>query len=255
LTAQQRLGSNDNRLAAVLKLPALTSSDWQTLFSEAESGNAEAQYWLGRIYALGILLPKDSEKSNYWFEKSARQGYLPAEYLVCEMRTNENRNEVEYHRCVRRAAEHGLPEAQELMGMAYDRRLWFGVKDEQAAFNWFKRAAENGDVDAEVELGRRYKDGDGVGQSYALAAEWYRKAAEHVPDLGGAGVARNELGLLYLDGLGVPKDSVQAYMWLSMSNDASDVADLRNEMAPAQLLQAQQMADAWKRQHPAPAIF
>ena len=29
-----------------------------------------------------------------------------------------------------------------------------------------------------------YEDGEGVEQNYALAAEWYRKAAEHVPDLG-----------------------------------------------------------------------
>jgi len=29
------------------------------------------------------------------------------------------------------------------------------------------------------------------GQNYASAAKWYQRAAEHVPDLGGAGPARN----------------------------------------------------------------
>jgi TPR repeat protein len=32
-----------------------------------------------------------------------------------------------------------------------------------------------------------YEDGEGIKQSYVLAAKWYLKAAEHVPNLGGAG--------------------------------------------------------------------
>jgi TPR repeat protein len=41
-----------------------------------------------------------------------------------------------------------------------------------------------------------------------LATEWYLKAAEHFPDLGGAGQGRNSLGLLYMQGLGVPQDYI-----------------------------------------------
>jgi len=29
-----------------------------------------------------------------------------------------------------------------------------------------------------------YENGEGVPQNYVQAAKWYRKAAEHVPDLG-----------------------------------------------------------------------
>ena len=45
-------------------------------------------------------------------------------------------------------------------------------------------------------LGRKYALEEGVEQNYKVAAEWYRRAAEHIPDLGGAGQGRNELGLL-----------------------------------------------------------
>jgi hypothetical protein len=48
------------------------------------------------------------------------------------------------------------------------------------------QSASKGNPDAQNELGRMYEDGEGVKQSYVLAAKWYRKAAEHVPDLGGA---------------------------------------------------------------------
>jgi hypothetical protein len=118
-----------------------------------------------------------------------------------------------------------------------------------------KQAAERGYVDAEAELGRCYEDGDGVEQNYALAAEWYRKAAEHVPNLGGAGQGRNNLGILYMDGLGVPKDYVQADMWFSLAGTEANQAAVQVEMTPSQILKAQQMADEWKKQHPDPAIY
>jgi uncharacterized protein len=154
-----------------------------------------------------------------------------------------------------RAAENGVSDVQFWFGVAFEQHLWFGVTDKQEALKWFKRAAEGDDPDAEVELGDHYQAGDGVEQNYALAAEWYRKAAEHVPNLGGAGQGRNNLGLLYMDGLGVPKDYVQAYMWFSLAGTEADLADVQVEMTPGQILRAQQMADEWKKRHPDPAIY
>jgi TPR repeat protein len=253
LTAQQTLDTNNNRLATILHLPTLTSHDWEALFAEADSGNAAAQYWLARIYDAGRLLPKDAEKSVHWYQKSAEQGYAPAEYFLCLVQAN--REELEGERCMRRAAEKGFPEAQFWIGVGYDQNQWFGITDKQEAFKWFKQAAEHRYVDAEVELGRCYEDGDGVEQNYTLAANWYRKAAEQVPDLGGAGQGRNQLGLLYLQGLGVPKDYIQAYMWFSLAGTERNLAAVQVEMNAAQILQAQQMADEWKKLHPDPAIY
>jgi hypothetical protein len=252
LTAQQTPDSTNNRLATVLHLPALTTNDWQVLFHEAESENPEAQYWLARIYDAGRLLPKDAQKSVHWYQKSAEQGYAPAEYFLCLMQAN--REDLESERCMWRAAEKGVPEAQFWIGVAYDRQQ-FGIGDKQGAIKWFKQAAEHGYVDAEVALGRCYEDGDGVEENYALAAEWYRKAAEHVPDLGGAGQGRNNLGILYMDGLGVPKDYVQAAMWFSLAGTEANLAAVQVKMTPAQILKAQQMADEWKKQHPDPKIY
>ena len=254
LTAQQTPDSTNSRLATILHLPTLTSHDWEALFAEADSGNAEAQYWLGRIYDAGRLrlLPKDAEKSMHWYQKPAEQGYAPAEYFLCLM--HANREELENERCMWRAAENGVPEAQFWIGVAYEQNLWFGITDKQEAFKWFKRAAEHDQVDAEAALGRCYEAGEGVEQNYHLAREWYRKAAEHVPNLGGAGQGRNELGLLYMDGLGLPKDYVQAYMWFSLAG-TENLSAVQVEMTPAQIIRAQQMADEWKKQHPDPAIY
>jgi len=245
--------STNTRLAEILRLPALQPADWQALFSMAESGNAEAQYWLGRIYEAGKLLPLDEEKSAYWFQKSAEQGYAPAEYRVCGMRANQDY--LERERCMWRAAEKGVAEAQLWLGVAFDQHLWFGVTDEQESLKWFRKAAEQGNPDAEATLGMYYEFGEGVEQDYTQAAYWFRRAAEHVPNLGGAGQGRNNLGLLYADGHGVPKDYVQAYKWFSLAGVGTNIADIRHEMTPEQISQAQQLAGGWKLQHPDPAIY
>jgi len=114
---------------------------------------------------------------------------------------------------------------------------------------WLQRAAKHGNPDAQNNLGQMYEDGEGVPKNYVLAAQWYRKAAEHVADLGGAGQGRNNLGLLYLRGLGVPKDYVQAYMWFSVAGVESNLAAAQKEMNPEQILKARQLAEGWKKQH------
>jgi uncharacterized protein len=117
---------------------------------------------------------------------------------------------------------------------------------------WFRQAAAQGDPDAQVCLGQMYEDGEGVRQGYVMAAKWYRKAAEHVPDFGGAGQGRNNLGLLYLNGLGVPKAYVQAYMWFSLTGAQENLLYTKAEMSPAQVLKAERMAQQWRDRHPSP---
>ena len=253
LPAQAAPLSTKTRLAEILRLPALQPGDWQALFSMAESGDREAQYWLGRIYDAGRLLPLDKQKSASWYQKSAEQGYAPAEYSVCQLQANQE--PIASERCMWRAAEKGVPEAQFWLGVAFEQNLWFGVTDKQEAIKWYRRAAKGDLPDAENELGVRYQDGDGVEQNYVQAAHWFRKAAEHVPNLGGAGQGRNNLGNLYAEGNGAPKDYVQAYMWFSLAGTDRSIAWIQREMTPEQISKAQQLAANWRVQHPDPAIY
>ena len=140
LPAQTAPLSSNTRLAEILQLPALQPGNWAALFSIAESGDPEAQYWLGRIYDAGTLLPLDKQKSAYWYQKSADQGYAPAEYWGCGK--HANLESLEHERCMWRAAEKGVPEAQFWLGVAFDQHLWFGVTDGQEALKWLRRAAE-----------------------------------------------------------------------------------------------------------------
>jgi hypothetical protein len=94
-----------------------------------------------------------------------------------------------------------------------------GVPQDYAqAVAWYRKAAEQGDADAQNNLGLRYDKGQGVPQDYAQAVAWFRKAAEQ-----GNALAQNNLGAMYVGGQGVPRLKVVAYALynLSAAADAS----------------------------------
>jgi len=100
---------------------------------------------------------------------------------------------------------------------------------------------------AQNNLGLIYADGLGVPQNYATAVKWYRKAAEQ-----GHAIAQSNLGVMYRDGEGVSRDYVEAHKWFSlaatreykMGADWRDI--LAKKMTPAQIAEAQRLADEWK---------
>ena len=51
-------------------------------------------------------------------------------------------------------------------------------QDNTEAVSWYRKAAEQGNVHAQSNLGNMYANGKGVPQDYAEAARWYRKATE-----------------------------------------------------------------------------
>jgi len=58
-----------------------------------------------------------------------------------------------------------------------------GIQFTLKCYRKASEAGNAGNADAQAGLGQKYEDGEGVEQNYELAAECYRKAAEHVPDL------------------------------------------------------------------------
>jgi TPR repeat protein len=86
------------------------------------------------------------------------------------------------------------------------------AQDYAVAAVWYRKAADQGDASAQNNLGFMYHRGRGVPQDYAAAAVWYRKAADQ-----GNASAQNDLGFMYGEGRGVPQDYVQAHMWFDIA--------------------------------------
>ncbi len=134
------------------------------------------------------------------------------------------------------------------------RRVTACPTDHVEAVRWYQRAAAQGDINAQHNLGNMYESGRGVAQNYAEAVAWFRKAADK-----GHPMAQANLGVMYELGHGIAQDLVQAHMWFALSAAAFPASEAKNRgiatrnrdeiagrMTPAQLAEAQKLARAWR---------
>jgi TPR repeat protein len=120
---------------------------------------------------------------------------------------------------------------------------WFAHMDGDftEALKWYRKAAEQGDADAQTYLGRHY-NGEGVLQDYAEAVKWLRKAAEQ-----GDEEAQNNLGWMYEKGNGVLQDRIAAHMWLNIATANGNKNAGENRDFTAGKLTAEQLEKANER--------
>lgn len=113
---------------------------------------------------------------------------------------------------LKKAAESGDLKAQMKLGNGYSEGTFIKfTKDPIAeAAKWYQMAAEQGCAEGQVKLGRCYLSGKGVKKSYELAFEWFSKSAEQ-----GHREAQYELGLCYQNGYGVRVVKKWAAEWFA----------------------------------------
>ncbi|HXS69820.1 MAG TPA: tetratricopeptide repeat protein, partial [Candidatus Polarisedimenticolia bacterium] len=75
-------------------------------------------------------------------------------------------------------------------------------------FDEVRKAAEEGDAQAQCYLGVCYQNGQGVKQDYQEAVKWFKKSADQNDS-----VAQCYLGVCYQAGFGVPQEYGQAAKW------------------------------------------
>ena len=128
----------------------------------------------------------------------------------------------EAERLHRTAAEQGDADAQLQLGLAYVRGTGV-LQDVAEGIGWVRLAAEQGHADAQYLLGIAFGAGHGVSQDAVEAVRWHRLAAEqgHIPAL-------RALGNAYSLGNGVLKDEVESARWYRLAAEQGD--------APAQLI-------------------
>src|SRR5687767_5820060 len=81
------------------------------------------------------------------------------------------------------------------------------------AARWFRKAAEAGDAQAQLNLATLYDAGDGVPPDAKEASTWYLKAAQN-----GIASAQYAIGARYADGEGVQPDLIEAYKWVALAS-------------------------------------
>ena len=113
-----------------------------------------------------------------------------------------------------------------------------------------RKLADQGDPDAEWQMGILYHDGEAVPKDDALAVRWFELAAAQ-----GYVRAQSTLGAYYWAGRGVPQDLSRAYFWSQLAlaqgdeDSKSRLEGLSAQMTQAQVAAARQQAEAWLRSH------
>ncbi len=186
----------------------------------------EAQYRLGKMFLEGVVAPQDSVKAAEWLSRAAEQGHPYAQSCLDAAASDPEETENgapelgDAESSVRRfdlpgqddASDQGAPDARAdefppapaMLGM--DAETPDTEPGDAASPESRREDAEEGNADAQFNLGRMYENGRGVPQDDSLAIEWYRKAVQQgQPD------ALYNLGRMYEDGRAVRQNFVKAY--------------------------------------------
>ena len=89
--------------------------------------------------------------------------------------------------------------------------------DFATAYKEWKPLAEQGNVDAQYNLGVLYSSGQGVAQDFSESVRWYQMAAKQ-----GDASAQYNLGLMYYFGEGVLQDYSEAARWYRLTAQQGD---------------------------------
>lgn len=239
------LGGGDPAGPTAVPPPSVPPGPLADLIAAANRGDPDAQNQLGLKYAQGDGLPRDDVKAVEWYRKSATQGFAKAETNLGDMyfygRGGLDQNYVQalswylkasqqdfpdaqyrlaymYEKGIgtnrdlsravelyRSAADHGYPEAQNLIGILYATGTEGVGKDEKEAVAWYQKAADQGFAKAQMNLGDMYFFGRGVDRDYKQAMVWYTKAGDQ-----NFAAAQYRLGYMYEKGLGTDASNADA---------------------------------------------
>ena len=117
--------------------------------------------------------------------------------------------------------------------------------DYATALQEWKPLAEQGDADAQYNLGVMYDNGKGVLKDATKAVKLWRLSAEQ----GNAG-AHSNLGYMYVNGNGVLQDNVTAHMWynIASANGFGLAGEWRDKLAGLMTPDAIEKATAMARE-------
>lgn len=177
------------------------SSEWFQIAIEGflkraeETNDDNAEWYLGRTYYKGYGVTKDYKKAVEWFEKSANQGNTMS---LCKLGI-----------CLRKGG-YGISQNPEKAIKLFHQAYEIACKN----FESDKNALKEFKSEPALELGRCYKNGEGIEQNFHEAFKWFQIASE-----GRKG--QYELGLCYYDGRGTEKNDEKAFECFRMASKAN----------------------------------
>jgi TPR repeat protein len=143
-------------------------------------GNFRASFALGSLYQLGQGVEQNYQAALHYYEIAANNGLQSAMFNLGRFHQFGWGVPADFSRALQlylMAADRGHAMSQLLVGQALLLGQDGTAVDEVAGFAWMLRAAEQGVLQAQTEVGLRYLVGKGVDADEAKAQYWNRQAA------------------------------------------------------------------------------
>lgn len=216
-------------------VPRDTAKAAELIRKAAEAGKVEAIESMGFLCTTGEGVPKSEEEAVAWFRKGEKAGsarsMLNLGLLLRQGKTIELSN-AESLRLMHAAAEAGLPEAHSYLGQLYFKGDEFLEPDYAKAAIHARKGAETGDPAAQNVMGLINLDGLDVGGEVRNPAE-----AEHwFRKAAEQGEVKAQANLAHLMGVESASSTnrVEALMWLMLAKDQDEPTATKtyNEIAP-----------------------
>ena len=212
-----------------VKADPLEAVNWYRKAAEQKSDDGLLH--LGRAYEHGIGVAKDSAQARIYYSKAVAAGSQDARKALAALGTGlepvspaqtqfdegvrlyKSRDYAGAAKLFLQLAEQGNANAQLQIGYQYAHGE--GVRQNAGeAVRWYRQAAGRGNAKAQSNLGKMYEDGLGVREDWAEAVRWYRRSAEH-----GYAEGQFNLGRAYQFGLAVPQSRQEAIRWFEQAGD------------------------------------
>jgi TPR repeat protein len=196
---------------------------------------AKATYWYEKAYEAGGICaalelayisqaakPYDGNRAVPWFEKCAVGGLRVCQERLAYLYLHGRDIPRDYAKSLRWLLEAVKPPdysgglarlaaLQTLIGVQFENGLGIS-RNVPEAIEWYTRAAEADDSDAQYALGRLYEAGIDVPRDVGRGVEFFNAAA-----LAGDVRAQYRLALAYERGVAVPRDRTLALKWLILA--------------------------------------
>jgi len=164
---------------------------------------AVGEDYMGRMYLYGYGVLKNNQRALQSLRESASRGYLPAQKIVARYALHQDKNPADALKWFEKAADQGDMQAQMYCAAAY--RFGVGVrKNEDKARRYDIAAAKKGNSLAQASLAEHFLESR-HSQNKKLGLIWVKRAAEQKEP-----AAQYLLARVYANGKLEPKDNIKA---------------------------------------------
>lgn len=206
--AQYQLGVMYHKGEHVMK------DDWQARYwflEAARNGDKQAPSGLAMLHKEDSEILHNMYGDSIWFEDAANMGSVDTRYHLAkcylEGRRGFETNVVMAIALLEYCALHGKVEAQVMLGKLFGEGVVVDF-NQAMSFYWYQKASEQGDMQGKLKVAIACIMGSGTRVDHKRAAGLFKECAtEQYVD------AWAYLGVMYLNGLGVWKNTRKAVKW------------------------------------------